>query len=385
MVFLNIKYVYIVVQPSWEVNELKIRGVLLFVLLMIVAVVFSGCFKGEQTFEEIDVPEETVMYEDDESPELDANRDSDADEEGEGEDVNVSETEETVLREIYLIDADGFVVPQMLEIPKTESAALTTLQYMVKDGPVTEMLPNGFQAVLPAHTEIFGMNLEEDGTLTIDVSEQFTNYDAKDEVKILEAMSHTMTQFENIERIKLWINGEELSEMPLNGTPISQGYSPTKGINVFLDGKPNLHSSKVLTVYYPKQYHEQFYHVPVTQYFDADTDDELFAAVVQSVMTSPKFGVQAMQVFNDGTKLVETPVLNEGVLQLVFNEAILKDEEQAMLADEVMQTLVKSLTAHEAVEAVHVKVEDTSVLVNERGTTYDRPVTLQDIQAQEKM
>lgn len=362
---------------------MKIRGVLLFVCILLVVAIVSGCFKGEQTFDEIDVPEETVMYEDDESLGLDV--DGNPDTEDADSVVDVNETEETILREVYLLDADGFVVPQMLEIPKTESAALTTLQYMVKDGPVTEILPNGFQAVLPAHTEILGMNLGEDGTLIIDVSEQFTNYDAKDEVKILEAMSHTMTQFDTVERIKLWINGEELSEMPLNGTPISQGYSPTKGINVFLDGKPNLQTSKALTVYYPKQYHEQFYHVPVTQYFDAQTDDELFSAVVQSVMTSPKFGVDAMQVFNDGTKLVETPVLNEGVLQLVFNEAILKDEEQGMLADEVMQTLVKSLTAHEAVEAVQVKVEDQSVLVNERGTTYDRPVTLQDIQAEEKM
>src|SRR5690625_6695872 len=108
MVFLHLKHVYIVVQPSWEVNELKIRVVLLFVFLLIVAVVFSGCFKGEQTFEEIDLPDETVMYEDDEGLDLDAGHDADAN--NADEEVSVSETEETVLREIYLIDADGFVV-----------------------------------------------------------------------------------------------------------------------------------------------------------------------------------------------------------------------------------------------------------------------------------
>jgi len=358
---------------------LKIRGVLLISFLLSVSFVMSACFQGEQTMQEIDVPEETVF--EDEENDMEVAEDL---EENIEEQETVIESDETVLREIYLIDADGFVVPQMIELPKTESAALTTLQYMVKDGPVTDLLPNGFEAVLPANTDVLSVNLDEDGTLTIDLSDQFTNYEAKDEVKILEAMSHTMTQFDTIERIKLWINGEQLNEMPLKGTPISSGYSPKKGINVFLDGKPNLHSSKSLTVYYPKQYHDSLYHVPVTQFFEVD-DEALVETVVETMMKNPSFGVQAAQVFNDGTSLVEKPVLNEGVLQLVFNEAILKDEAAAVIADEVMETLVKSLTEIEEVEAVQIKVKDKATVVSEKGTTYDRPVTLQDIKGQEKM
>jgi len=358
---------------------LEKRGVLLISFLLFVSSILVGCFQGEQTFEEIDVPEETTIIEEDDELALEDEGELDV-----GEIEDELETEETVLRELYLIDADGLVVPQRMELPKTESAALTTMQYMVKDGPVTELLPNGFQAVLPANTEILGMNLSEDGTLTIDLSEEFTNYEAKDEVKILEAITHTMTQFENIERIKLWINGEELSEMPVNGTPISSGYSTEKGINVFLDGKPNIHTSKAITVFYPKQYHEQFYHVPVTQYFDIE-DEALYEKIIESVMNGPSFGVDVAQVFNDGTKLMEKPVLEEGVLQLVFNSAILKDEAQGIIADEVMETIVKSVTAVEEVEAVDVKVEDQTTIVSESGTAYDRPVTLNDIRTEEKM
>src|SRR5690625_6221347 len=92
-----------------------------------------------------------------------------------------------------------------MELPKTESAALTTMQYMVKDGPVTELLPNGFQAVLPANTEILGLNLLEDGTLIVDVSEDFKNYEADEELSIIQAMTHTLTQFDNIDRLQLRI------------------------------------------------------------------------------------------------------------------------------------------------------------------------------------
>ncbi len=362
---------------------MKKRGVLLISFLLFVSLSLVACIQGEQTLEEIDVPEESTIIEEDDELALETEEDFNNEEDLTEGEVS-EESEETVLREIYLFDAEGFVVPQQMELPKTESAALTTMQYMVKDGPVTELLPNGFEAVLPANTEILGMNLSDDGTLVIDLSEEFTNYEAKDEIKILEAITHTMTQFDNIERIKLWINGEELSEMPVNGTPISSGYSVEKGINVFLEGKPNIQKSKAITVYYPKQYHDQFYHVPITRYFDA-TDEALYEQIIESVMGNPSFNLNVAQVFNDGAKLMEKPLLDKGVLQLVFNNAILKDETEGVIADEVMETIIKSVSALEEVEAVDVKVENKSTIVSESGVTYNRPVTLNDIKAEEKM
>lgn len=354
---------------------MKIRGVLLVSFLLFVTFLVAGCFQGEQTLEEIDVPEEVIFEDEENEADLDEQQDELEDE--------LDESEATVAREIYLIDADGLVVPQELNLPKTESAALTTLEYMVQDGPVTPMLPNGFQAVLPVDTEVLGMNLQEDGTLIIDLSEEFTQYKAEEEVKILEAMTNTMTQFDKVERIKLWVNGEELEEMPVKGTPISSGYSPKQGINVFVDGKPNIQASKAVTVFYPKQNQDQIYYVPVTQYFS--NDDQLYEKIIEAVMGAPIFGVEATKVFNEAANLVEQPELKEGVLQLVFNEDILKDKEEAVIADEVMETLVKSLTSLEDVEAVELKVEDQARVVNEEGKVYDRPVTIQELQNKEKM
>ena len=56
--------------------------------------------------------------------------------------------------ELYLIDKNGYVVPQTLELPKSEGVAKQALEYLVKDGPVTEILPNGFRAVIPTDTQM---------------------------------------------------------------------------------------------------------------------------------------------------------------------------------------------------------------------------------------
>lgn len=351
------------------------KKLLLVQLLIVLGLLLGGCFKGEQTFEEVDVPEDVTIV----------------DEEGEEtegddpiEDEEVIETDETVARELYLIDASGMVVPQTLELPKTESAAMQALEYLVKDGPVTEILPNGFQAVLPAGTEIIGLNLQEDGTLIVDVSEEFKNYEANEEVKILQAMTHTLTQFDSVNKIKLWINGENLNEMPVNGTPISEGYSKSNGINIYAKDQPSVMHSKVVTVHYPKQYNDNLYFVPMTQYINDDNED-VFTTIVEALMEGPSYEIQALHVFNDNTELLNKPVLHDGVLQLEFSQEILKDEKNAVIADDVVETLVRSLTEQEDVEAVEIKVENKEKVVNENGTTYDKPVTKNDINQSEKM
>src|SRR5699024_7468850 len=109
------------------------------------------------------------------------------------------ETDQYIQRELYVIDKHGLVVPQVFNLPKTESAAAQAVQYLVKDGPLTEQLPSGFQAVLPVGTEVLGVNLLEDGTLIVDVSEEFSEYQADDELKMMQAITHTLTQFDGIE------------------------------------------------------------------------------------------------------------------------------------------------------------------------------------------
>lgn len=350
---------------------------LLFICVLGVTVLLVGCLQGEQTIGESDIPEEVTLVDE----ELDQETDS---KEGKEEEIDVIETEETVARELYLIDETGLVVPQTMELPKTKSAAMQSLEYLVKDGPVTELLPNGFQAVLPAGTEIFGVNLKEDGTLIVDLSEDFTNYEADNELKILQAMTHTLTQFESVDRIKLWINGENLTEMPVNGTPLTEGYSRANGINIDLTEKPDLKLSKAVTMYYPKTYEEDLKFIPVTKYLNLEAED-LFTSIVQAMLDGPSYTLKTQDVFNDQTTLVQKPFLENGVLQLEFSEEILKDAEDAIIADEVMETLVRTLSEQTEVEAVKVSVKDVPKLIGENGSTYDEPITVQQFESTEKM
>ncbi|MEC5422011.1 GerMN domain-containing protein [Virgibacillus sp. C22-A2] len=354
------------------------RGLLLTGAITL-SVLLTGCFQGEQSMEEMDPPEDAVAVD---------NLEEATQEEGTEEvDQDVNEnSSETVARQLYLIDSNGMVASQIVELPNLESKEVATqvLEHLVEGGPITPLLPNGFRAVLPAGTEILGLNLQEDGTMIVDVSSEFEDYEADDELKIIEAMTHTLTQFENVDKIQLRINGYPQSEMPVNGTPIGDGYSRVNGINLINTDNLDIINSKAVTMYYPAEHNENRYYVPVTQYVEGE-NEEIFRSIVQAMIDGPGFNTNIKHVFNTHTLLTNTPSLESGVLELVFNKEILKDMEKSMISDEVMETLVRTLTEQQAVEAVQIKVEDVEQLVNENGEVYSEPVTNQTFMSIEKL
>ncbi|WP_323125840.1 GerMN domain-containing protein [Gracilibacillus oryzae] len=355
----------------------KMTGILFGSMLLLTG---CGVFQGEQTLEQLDAPPEdsaltenagideeelpTTEGEDESEEGVEEGAEEDGTKDG-SEDEGTSSTSETVSRVLYLLDENGLVVPHEVELPTPASkeVAKQVLEYLVKDGPVTGMLPTGFQAVLPAGTEIVDLNLEPSGTLVVDVSAEFKTYQPEQEQQILEAMTYTLTQFENVDRIKLWIDGVEQNEMPVNGTPVSQGYSRENGINVHQSDAVDLMESEATTLYFPMQSEdESIYYVPITQHIEKGASE--YESIVQALLNGPSLELPLENYINTGSQLAQAPVIQDGILSLTFNENILTNSEKSMIADEVMRSLVMTLTEQEGIEAVNVSVENHDQVVN---------------------
>ncbi|SFD58923.1 germination protein M [Lentibacillus persicus] len=360
---------------------------LLLSLMALLTIILAGCFQGEQSLgsEEMDPPpndEEAAETDEDAVTNVNTEEKNNK-EEKKGDDNSASS--ETVDRQLYLLDANGMVASQTLQLPQAESneVAKQALEYLVKDGPVSSLLPNGFQAVLPAGTQINSLNIQDNGTMIIDVSEEFKNYQAKNELKILQAMTFTVTQFDSVENMKLRINGENQDTMPVDGTPIGKGYSRVNGINL-MQSEVDLLDSKPVTLYYPSAQGDNQYFVPVTQHINVE-DGGLYGAMVKTLMEGPETVTNLQHVFNNSAEMTTAPSLNEGVLEVIFDQDVLQDTDNAVISNEVMETLVRTLTQDEEVEAVEVKVEDVETLFNENGEPYTEPVTTQSFFSTEKL
>lgn len=342
---------------------------IVFSTILSSSVFLSGCglFGGDEAVEEIDPPKDVSYVEDAEA--LEAAGDKENKKDTPKEEAAVG----SVKTELYLIDKNGYVVPQTLELPKTEGVAAQALEYLVDGGPITNMLPNGFKAVLPADTKILGVKLEKDGTIIADFSPEFSNYKAEDELKILQSITWTLTQFDNVERVKIRINGYDKEVMPVNNTPISEGLSRADGINLDSTGSVDITNTKSATLYYLAQSGDKTYYVPVTKRISADEKDP-FAAVVRELIEGPSVKSGLVSDFNADVELLGAPKYENGTLTLNFNESIFGNMEGSKISNHVLQSLVLSLTEQPGVESVAVQVNGESKLMKEDGKKLTEPV-----------
>ncbi|WP_062199041.1 GerMN domain-containing protein [Massilibacterium senegalense] len=335
-------------------------------LLVISACVvwLAGCqWGGGKAQQTIDPPPEVTVV--DEEATL-----SDKEQSKESEQTK-EKTEKTVLRELYLLDEKGMLVPTVLKVPHTTSVAKQSVEYLVKNGPVTELLPEGFQAILPAGTEVLSVNLVGD-TIVVDFSPEFKEYKAEEEERILQSITYTLTQFDQIQKVKLQINGHELKEMPVNHTPIDEGVSRLEGINFENESINDVTQTYPVIVYFLTKKENAQYFVPVTRRVQEQLDP--IEATVQEVLKGPSVQSGLLTPLKEEVKLVEKPKYENGVVTLNFNDAILNNNKENKIADEIVQSLVLSLTEQEGIEKVAILVNGQTQVQQASGKLLTEPV-----------
>jgi germination protein M len=284
----------------------------------------------------------------------------------------------SVDRTVYLLDANGYVVPVSLTLPKEEGVAKQVLSYMVKGGPVEGMLPQGFAAVLPEGTKILGMVIK-DGTATVDFSKEFKNYDAKDEKKIMDAITRALTEFPNIKNVSIWVSGKPLSEMPVNNTPVSR-LDRNHGVNVELAEGAIPGQTSAVTVYFQSQLDDKrTYYVPVTRLIPKTKD--LARAVVEELIKGPKEGSPLFSALLSTTKVLDVRE-SDGTVTVNLSSDILKYDSGKEANPESLESLVLSLTENTGFNKVQLLVEGKPI----SGGSFDfskpvvRPLTINTMQ-----
>lgn len=339
-------------------------------LLVISSIIFSGCglLGGEKQPKKIDPPEEVSIVSEDE---INISENGDSTE-------NVSNSNEieqnTIQTELYLLDKNGYVVPQTLSLPNEEGIAKLALQSLVENGPIDNIIPSGFQAVLPSDTEVLGINIK-DGVAVVDFSKEFADYKPENEQKIMQSIAWTLTQFDTIEKVKLQMNGHELEEMPANGTKIGDGLTRKIGINVDTAGIVDITNTKPITVYYLGQQGENYYYVPVTRRVSNKIENNV-EAVVQQLINGPSYSSPLLSEFLPDVALLDKPKVEDGKVILNFNESIVGSvKKDNMISEHILTSLVLSLTEQTGIESVAIMVNGNAELVNEKGEKLTEPVT----------
>jgi len=327
--------------------------------LLAVSMILSGCGLLGEGSKEIDPPQEEQIVDD--ASALDEESSTTV----QGEEVSTNTTE------LYLIDKNGYVVPQSIVLPSSQGVAKQALEHLVENGPISNILPNGFRAVLPADTQV-DVDIK-DKLAIVDFSPEFATYKAEDELKILQAVTWTLTQFDSVDSVKIQMNGHELNEMPVNKTPISTELTRANGINIDTTSVKDMTSSKPLTVYYLGGEADEYYYVPVTKRINSG-EDNMVAAVIDELVEGPSLNSELLTEFMPGVALLEEPKVKDGRVSVDFNEMIYSGFEEEVISQRLLDALVLSLTEQAGIDSVEVFVNGEASLKLEDGKDLSEPV-----------
>lgn len=277
---------------------------------------------------------------------------------------------------VFLEDGNGLLAPVSLSLPEGDKNTMLkdSLTAMVSKGSLAAVLPEGFQAVLPAGTEVKSVSVDKANLAIVEFNSSFNDYEPRDERKILEAITWTLTGQEGIQGVQLWVDGKKLTEMPLQGTPLDRPLSRTLGINLPKHG-PLLMNSSAVTVYFSAQAPDGIhqYYVPVTRFVPAG--EEPVKAALHELIAGPDSNSNGglEMVMTEGTVLDSVEAGQNGVVTVSLTDEMFADGKN--VPEEMLESVVLTVAQNAEDAPVQIRLNGHDTVTGTNKVDYGKPVS----------
>ncbi|OAB48123.1 GerMN domain-containing protein [Paenibacillus antarcticus] len=278
---------------------------------------------------------------------------------------------------VYLADQYGLLAPVSLGLPPLENKdnmlLRQSLEVMVKDGPYAAYLPEGFTAVLPEGTEVKTVTIEKQKKLAVvEFNKSFTEYEAQNERKMLEAVTWTLTGNTNINQVQFWVDGEKITEMPLQHTPLDQPLGRSMGINLEKGNGATFTRSSAVTVYFSSESPAGVqYYVPVTRLVEPGQDT--LKAALNELIRGPQLRGGLEQVMTSATSLESVKTAKDGTVTVSLKEDMFIKGEK--IPSQLLQSVVLTVTENVGSNKVQIQMNGDTKVVSDDNQNYSKPVS----------
>lgn len=261
---------------------------------------------------------------------------------------------------IYLLDSNDYVARTKINsINNSDVIAKTKdlIEGLIIGGSKSNIIPNGFRSIIPSGTTVLDISLESD-TVTVNFSDELLDINEKYEEKMIEAIVYTLTSLDNVDKVIIKVNGEVLTKLPNSGKNLPSVLDKSFGINKVYDIS-SVHNIDSFTVYYVNSYNDNSYYVPVTKYINNDNQDKI-KVIIEQLSSAPIYESNLMSFLDVSAKLLDYS-LEQEVIKLNFNNAILSDVTNSNILEEVVYTISLSMNDNYGVEEVIFCVDNEEI------------------------
>lgn len=273
---------------------------------------------------------------------------------------NLEYTYDTYIETIYLLDNTDYVARTHIKGINSSSKtniATDLLEGLIVEGKKSNIIPNGFKAIIPSGTKVLDVKLE-DKVLTVNFSRELLEINAKYEEKMLEAIIYTLTSIDGIDKVKILVEGSPLDKMPNSKNNLPTLLDKSYGINKVYE-LTNTKDIDSYTVFYVNSFNNNYYYVPVTKYINNKNQDKI-KVIISELTSKPTYESNLMSFLNVNTKLLNYEI-KDNTIRLNFNNLILSDIVNNSILEEVIYTISLSLNSELNVHEVIFMVENEEI------------------------
>ncbi|MBO7289550.1 MAG: GerMN domain-containing protein [Clostridia bacterium] len=221
-------------------------------------------------------------------------------------------------------------------------------------GPKTE----GYKSVIPEGVRLKGVSLEkeEDGTVNIDLSKEYISSRKKDSPKSEELLARysiicTLSQFEEIKKVKIYIDGKDM--LALSGD--NEILSALGSNNIMIDSPSSVDTKteKFVTLYFTDKNGVNLY--PETHKATM-ADNSLEKTVVNELIRGP-VSSSYVRTLPDGVQLISAETTG-GICFVNFSaEFMPKEDDDGPSQRTIVYSVVNSLTRLPDIEKVQILID----------------------------
>ena len=240
---------------------------------------------------------------------------------------------------LYLVDHNNLV--SRFEIISVSDNATDKVKEVIEnlkiDSKNSNYIPNNFKKIIPGETKIISQSIN-DGLLKINFTKDILTVNEELEEKLIKFLIYSLTEIEGINKIMIFIEGENLLELPHSKKKLPSILDRNYGINKVYDIESFKNVSKITTYYVTKM--ENFsYYTPVTTI--SNETDEKIEIIIEKLKTAPTWDINLVSYLATSAQLESYEILENSV-NLSFNNDILNLNNNEIL-EEVKYTIALSI------------------------------------------
>lgn len=241
---------------------------------------------------------------------------------------------------IFLVDNMEYIARTSIVKNSTNTTDLIkeVIESLTIGSNKSNYIREGFKAVIPEGTKVLNINLEGN-ILTINFSKELLNVSLDSEEKMLEAIIYSLTEIKDVKKIKILVEGEQLTHLPNSNKKIPELLDKNYGINKIYNLDSIKDTSKT-TIYYLSKYNDYYYYVPVTKISNENT--EKAEIIINELKTTPIYHTNLISYLAASTNLTNYEIL-ENSISLSFDNHLLANLDDEDMLEEVKYAISLSI------------------------------------------